>query len=200
MDLVPKEYRQKPGVENSKPSSGLGKLSLPKFSHWELPSGSFLRGLTILAGVILALLLLGWGGLAYYEKSLNEQISALKDKQSKVFSSDDKQLVVQMNDFEIGATLLQDILKNHIYVTGLLDAIATSTLTQVQWNSFGLNVRPRGVNLNGSAANYSILAKQILALQNGGFSKVVVSGINLGKAGGVDFSVGFEFNQKIIQK
>ncbi len=178
----------------------MGKFSLSKFSNLPAAGNFFLRVGMILGAIILILLLLSWGGLKFYQSSLVSQTQNLKEQESKVFSIKDKELVVQMMDFESGAKLISNLLKNHVYTSEILDKLATSTLPQVQWVSYGLDVINRRITLRGRAANYSVLAKQILALQDSGFSNVAVSSIALDKVGGVSFGVNFEFDPKIIQK
>jgi len=204
MDLVPKEYKQKKagifGADIRKPSISMGKFSLPKFSNLPAAGNSFLRVGIILGAAILLLLLLSWGGLKFYQSSLVSQTQNIKEQQSQIFSVKDKELVSQMVDFESGAKLISGLLKNHVYTSEILAQLATSTLPQVQWESYGLDVKSGKIILKGRAASYSVLAKQILALQDSGFSKVAVSGIALDKVGGVSFGVNFEFDPKVLQK
>lgn len=204
MDLVPKEYKQKKagilGAVAGKPAFSLGKFSLPKLTNLSAMGGNFLRAGIILGAAILFLLLLGWAGLKFYQSSLVSQIQNLQEQQSQVFPIKDRELVADITDFESGAKLIQDLFKNHVYTSEILDKLAASTLPQVQWESYGLDVKSRKITLKGRAANYSVLAKQILALQESGFSQVSVSSIALDKVGGVSFGMNFEFDPKIIQK
>jgi hypothetical protein len=94
---------------------------------------------------------------------------------------------------------VQSIFKNHIYTSQLLDKIAQSTLPQVQWTSYNLDVNSKKVELQGLAITYNILGKQLLSLTESGFSNVEASSIKLEKLGGVSFGVSFGFDPKIIQ-
>ena len=200
MDLVPKEYKQKLGADSRKPLFSLGKLSLPKFPNLPAVRSAFLKTGIILALAVLIALCLGWTGLKFYQKSVAGQIQNLKEQQSKIFSSQDKELVVKIAGLENGAAVIQTLLKSHIYTSEILEKLAASTLPQVQLTSYGLDVKTSKIILKGRAANYSVLAKQILAFQGAGFLKAAVSEIALDKVGGVSFGLNFEFDPKIIQR
>ncbi len=198
MDLVPKEYKQKSG--NSGGKSSAGKFLPSGFSGLSQIGNSFLRVGIILGLIALILLGLGWGGLKIYGNSVAKQIEGQKEQQSKIFPAKEKDLITQIADLESGAAVGQNILKNHIYTSEILVKIATSTLPQVQLEGYSLDVKNKLVILKGIALNYSVLAKQILAFQDAGFSKVTTSESNLDKSGGVNFGINFEFDPKIIQK
>src|SRR3989338_373381 len=213
MDLFPKDYKKNsssmPAAGNAaepmtflsklknKFSAGIGggrSVSLSKVKDTALRLG------TIFGGVILAIVLLLWASLALYEKSLNSQINALKKKQAAVFTDKDIDMAAKIVAFDKGALLVQGLLKSHFYTSNLFDKLAAATLPRVQWQSFDMSTKDKTINVNGLAADYSSLAKQILALKESGFSNAKISNISLDKTGRVGFSASFNFDPQILQK
>lgn len=205
VDLFPKEYKTKEGVNgaNIGPSnSGSGKFSLKSIDISKVAElgQSLSRFGLVLCGILFVISLALWGGLTYYKKSLVNQIADLKDRQSKVFSANDKALAAKIIDLQKSSDSAKGLLSSHIFISGVFDKIAAVTLPRAQWQSINLSAADRTVKLTGIAANYSVLAKQMLALGEGGFSNVAITGIKLDKLGGVSFGASFNFDPKILYK
>ena len=210
MDLVPKEYKRNSDIVSpspaSKPNGGqVGENPNPalagvKFSNFTDKQFNYSKFGIIGGAVLLILLLLAWGGLLLYQKSLNKKIEDLKKQEASVFSSQDKAAAEKIADLEKRANIAQDFLKSHVYSSGVLDSIASVTLPKVKWDSYGLNVKDKAVTLKGQAADYSTLAKQLFALDQTNYFNVAVSNVALNKEGTVGFSVNFNFDPKILQK
>lgn len=193
MDLVPKEYKQKDSI--SKPASSGAILN-----NLKQAGGSFSLRSSITSGtVILVLLLALWGGFYFYGKSLTSKIENTKQSVSQVFSAEDQKTAENILSADANAALVQNIFKNHIYTSQLLDKVAQATLPQVQWKSYDLDVDGKIIGLQGVALTYNILGKQLLALTEAGFRNVEASSIQLEKLGGISFGVSFGFDPKIIQ-
>jgi hypothetical protein len=202
MDLVPKEYKQK---ALNAGGGGLSKFNVPSVSQWksgfsEETRNAFMKYGVLVGFVLLALVLLAWGGLKFYQKSLLKQSAGLQEQYAKVFSAQDKTTASQIIDFQKKGAKLQQLLKSHLYTSESFNILAAATLPQVQWQSYDLSVETRKVSLKGLAVSYFILAKQMLALEEAGFSGIEISGITLDNAGGVAFGVSFNFDPKILQK
>ncbi len=205
MDLFPKEYKKNeplPGV-NGQSTSRLGSFKFKSVNFTALAGlknlkEPVLRGGIILSGFLLVALVLLWGGLLLYKKSLTNQIIDLKDKQARVFSAQDKAAALDMIGLEKSSALAVSLLKSHVFTSAVLDKLAATTLSQVQWATMDLTVADRSIKARGKAANYSTLAKQIRALEENGFSRVVAGGIMLDKTGGVSFDSSFGFDQKLL--
>jgi len=215
MDLFPKDYKKNDAVTvpptGDKPSlasvlnKAKEKLSSFKQSSSELSlapkaKGTLLRLGVIVSGGALILSLLLWGSLVIYKNVLTGQINDLKKKQSEVFNEKDKEIAAKIVELEKGSVLVQGLLKTHLYASGAFDKLAETTIPRVQWQSFDLGVADRIINLKGFSADYATLAKQILALDEGGFTNVKIGNISLDKSGGVGFSATFNFDSKILQK
>lgn len=198
MDLVPKEYRQKEseaGFAGKKSGFSLSRTSL-NFSS-EKKDGLLKAGV-ILSALVFVLSCLFWGGLKYYQNSLAARIDDIRVQQDKIFQAKDKELARNIVDFETGAALIQNLLKNHVYTSEITEKLSALTLPQVQWHIFSLDVKAKSILVKGRAANYSVVARQILAFEEGGFSNVAVSGINMDRTGGVAFQLEAGFDPKSI--
>lgn len=208
MDLLPKEYKKggdiiSPSVlNNNHPSSAAapakaGNISIPKpIRH----SFDYLK-FGMIGGVILfVLMLLGWGGMKFYQGSLNAKIEDFKKQEAGVFTDQDRAVAEKIAGLEKRANVTQTFLKSHIYTSVILDSIAALTLPKVKWDEYLLSVNDQKVSLKGEAADYSVLAKQIFTLDQTDYTNVTVANISLDKGGTVKFSVSFNFNPKILQK
>lgn len=198
MDLVPREYKQKEGEAGF--SAKKANLSLRKISLDFPPekADSLFKAGVVLAALVFVLSCLLWGGLRFYQKSLIEKIDSIRAKQDQIFQAKDKELARSIIDFESGATLIQNLLKNHIYTSEILEKLSALTLPQVQWQTYSLDVKTKSLLVKGRAANYSVVAKQMLAFKEGGFFDVAVSGINMDRTGGVSFQLQAGFDPKSI--
>jgi len=159
-----------------------------------------MRLAVVFSGAVFILVLLLWGGLYFYKKSLVNQVSDLKKQQAEVFDSQDKELAAKIVDFENGSALVQGLLKNHVYSSNLFARLEDLTLPNVQWQTFSFSKTDNHISARGFSSDYSGLAKQILALQGGGFYNLSVGDISLDKTGGVAFQIVFNFDPKILQK
>jgi len=213
MDLFPKDYKKN---ETEIPSAG-AVLSLSaifnkikdgfsslgsgeKLSAISKAKGTLMRlGVVLSSGVFVVVLLL-WGSLIIYKSVLTGQINDLKKKQAEVFNDKDREIAVKIIDLETASALVQVLLKTHLYSSNAFDKLAAATVPRVQWQSFDLTIQDKKISVKGFSADYATLAKQILALADGGFTNVSVSNILMDKNGGVGFSAIFNFDSKILQK
>lgn len=211
MDLFPKNYKKnnllspdgvtKQGtldflknLKNKLSFSGGSQAFLSKTKETLLRLG------VVLSGAVLILVLLLWGGLYFYSKSLTSQIADLKKQQSEVFNAEDKALASKIVSFDKGAALIQSLLKNHTYSSVVFDKLAAVTLPRVQWRSLDFSLKNSEISMKGFSANYAALAQQLLAFEGNEFSNIKASSIALDKTGGVSFVLTFNFSPKILQK
>ncbi len=162
--------------------------------------GTLMRLGVILSSAAFILVLLLWGSLIIYKNVLTGQINDLKKKQAEVFNDKDKEIATKIIDLEKGSMLMQLLLKSHLYTSNAFDKLAAATVPRVQWQSFDLAVKNNSINVKGFSADYATLAKQILALADGGFINAAISSIAMDKSGGVSFGATFNFDPKILQK
>lgn len=208
MDLVPKEYKKGSDIispaalnhtsqQNSQASAKAGSIDLPKLSRRGFNYLKFgIIGSVILLFVFLAI----WGGLKLYQRALSANVENLKEQEAAIFTTQDKETAEKIANLEKRAKLAQEFLRAHLYTSEILDSIAALTLPKVKWDIYTLRVGEQTVALKGQAADYSVLAKQLFAVEQTNYSNIVVSDVSLGKDGTVGFSLGFKFDPKILQK
>lgn len=206
MDLFPKDYKKNSSLPSAN-DSGSAAVSQLKNLKDKISAGGgaentdmLLRLGSIFSALAFLLACLLWGGAFFYKKSLVGGIADLEEQQSMVFSVEDKELAAKIVDFDQGAALAQSLLENHIYSTNFFDKLSSFTVPGVQWLTLDFIKSSDSVSMKGVSLDYSNLAKQMLALEEGGFSNVKISGILLGETGGVTFSAAFNFDPKILQE
>ena len=126
----------------------------------------------------------------------------MQAEQAVIFSATDKLEAEKFLSIQESAVALQTLLKSHIYASEFFGWLAKYTLPRVQWKSSNLDFSKGIVSLGGEASDYSTLAKQLLAFgeEEVGFKNIKLSGVALGKAGGVNFDLNFDFDSKKLQK
>lgn len=109
--------------------------------------------------------------------SINNQI---KTEAGKV-SADDENTVVRLSDSLIA---FNGIVSNHSYFSGVFGLIGSLTHSRAVFTKFDAD-RDKGIiNLKGAAQNYTVLAKQMVALRENQYVKALeVKGINFGNTG-----------------
>jgi hypothetical protein len=209
MDLLPKEYKKggdiiSPSALNNNhppnPAAAPSRAGNINISKPIRRSFDYLKFGIIGGAIFFVLILLGWGGMKFYQRSLNANIEDLKKQEAGIFTDQDKVEAEKIAGLEKRADVTQTFLKSHIYSSVILDSIAALTLPRVKWDDYQLSVDDQKVSLKGEAADYSVLAKQIFTLDQTDYTNVAVSNISLNKNGTVNFSVDFSFNPKILQK
>jgi len=200
MDLIPPQYKQENVASRIGASiksrgislsDGESKLSLLKERKVFLS----------LAAVIVALLV--FGGIEAYDifvvqkeaSRLELEINSLQEKQDSQKKSEIGKKVINIDKM---ASAVETLSKKHIYSSLFFEALERITLPQVQWLNYSIDALKGTADLNGSAASYSILAKQIVSFEDAKF-KIAVSGISL-KKNGVDFSAKTSFDPSILLK
>ncbi len=194
MDLVPKEYKQ----NNIAPPEESKKISWQVLKD-KITSEKTIKAFIISGFLILFLLVSGWGGLKVYQSRLEKEVDSLKKTYGQFFDQEKKRQAEDIIDQNRRLNILADLWKKHVYSSYLFAVLGDATLPKVQWSDLNLDVTKKSMSLEGLALNYEILAKQILALQETGFSKLEVGDIGLDKEGGVSFFISFEFPAKFLQ-
>lgn len=83
---------------------------------------------------------------------------------------------------------LAKLLNNHIYWSRVLPLIEQNTLSNVFFSSFSGDAQKNIVILSGNVANYTVLAKQVKALEQK-FEQVKFSTSGLAKEGGLNINI-----------
>lgn len=193
MDIksIPEEYQEKK----------LGGFKLPMINFSRLAGLKPRPNLWLILSVsLLVLTILITLGLFGYKNNLIQQKAALETQIKELEEQRDLGLETKLIELEKNITALKKFLAIHIYPSKLFQILEEITLPQVQLTNFSTDLSTGKISLAAEAANYSTLAKQLMAFeQDTRIKKVEVSGINLGSGGQVDFNLEIEFDSQFLK-
>ena len=154
-------------------------------------------GSAILGAVLVTMFALG-----HYQSSLERQLGQLNDRLVESERTRDKKGEQNLKILKERMTLVSNILEEHIYWTKAFSLIESLLQRQVRFQSFSGFTDDSKIGIQGQAANYTVLAKQLAAF----FTDRSVVDISLGKSsvspeGVVEFGLEIKFDKlKLIQK
>lgn len=167
--------------------------------------GSFLErprprsAIGIAAIFIFAVVVLGYGGLYFYNNFLEGQISDKLgeiEKAQKVFS--DSPQVAKANDFRFRADIVRQLLDSHVAVSPIFKFLSENTVGSIMYNkfSFSKDGDTTVVKLSGEAPTYSSLAfqKEVFKQKTQAISSFTVGNVALTPFGTVTFDLSISFN------
>lgn len=158
----------------------------------------------ILAVALIMLSLLVYGGLFFYNKSLNNQLGEFHAQIEEIDKQGDDEFEKEVKFLDSALKSLKTILKNHLYWSSVFSKIEELVVPQVSFSSFkGILKEDDSINLilNGITSGYTYLAKQMVSFnQEELVSGVEVSGISIGTEGGIEFSLDINFLKDILLK
>lgn len=154
------------------------KISLPAW-RWPLWSSIILVLLSAAAFISLKVY------LAQIQTDIADINSQIKAEAAKV-NAGDETAMLGLND-SLGA--FSGLIANHSYFSSALETIGALTNTKVVFTKFDSD-REKGImQLRGTAQNYTVLAKQIVALrENKNFKSMEIKGINF-TVNGLEFEL-----------
>lgn len=157
---------------------------------------------SLLTFVVVIGTALSYGGVYLYKNKLLSDKSSLNvsiDEAQNEIGSDFLSDMKRLNDRIVG---VKSLLKTHIVVTPIFDALQSSTLRSVQYKTFGYSFSTDSltkeqsilVSLTGTAKNYSTIALQSDAFaKNNLIKNPVFSGLSINeKTGAVEFKLAFD--------
>ncbi len=167
-------------------------------------SGGSVGLLSLLAFVIVVGTVVAFVGVYFYQQQLNSQKEKLEESIAQARDGIGTDFVYDMKRLDARITGVKDIIKNHIVVTPIFDALQDSTLRSVQYRDFSYTIKTDtvtkvavlDVSLSGTAKNYSTIALQSDAfssnplIKNPVFSNLTVDD----KTRAVNFKLGFSVN------
>jgi len=159
---------------------------------------------TLITFVIMIGTALSYVGIYLYQKQLLDQKAnlgtSITEAQNEI-GTDFLLEVKRLNDRIEG---VRDLLKTHVVVTPIFDALQRTTLRSVQYKTFGYALVSDSltkqhlvtVTLTGTTKSYSIIALQSDAFtENPLIKNPVFSGLSINeKTGAVDFKLVFDVN------
>jgi Tfp pilus assembly protein PilN len=192
IQLIPKEYQSKSTISRGFKLPIIGSVSesaKPRAKLW----------LALCIG-LLVLSILVYLGLVIYKNSLLDSKVALENQIKDLEAARDLEWEAKLKDLEKGIKDLGKILETHIYSSKLFQMLEELTLSQVQWTGLKATLSEGKIDLNGRAASYSILAKQMVVLeQDPRIIQTETSGIKLTTTGDIEFNLVLKLKPGLLQ-
>jgi hypothetical protein len=151
--------------------------------------------LASLAAVLASLLV--FGGLKFYESRLRNSYNKIRNDIESREAQNNTEANKQTLAIQKTMASVDKLSVKHIYSSKFFSVLEKTTLPEVTWNNIEIDTKG-SANLQGQAASYSLLAKQIVAFQDAKMG-IDVSGLNLTR-NGVEFSAKINFDPKILLK
>ncbi len=159
-------------------------------------------GILVIGLVVFSLLV--YGGLFFYNKSLNNQIDEFKTQIEEINNQRDNEFEANAKSLDSALKSLKKVLENHLYWSNIFSKIEELTVPQVNFLDFKGTLEEDGsvkLTLSGITLGYTYLAKQMVSFgQEELVSGIKVSGISLGTEGGVEFDLDINFLKDILLK
>lgn len=137
-----------------------------------------------------------------YQSSLEKQLGQLNNQLDESERTRDKKGEQNLKILKERMILVSNILEEHIYWTKAFSLLESLLQEQVRFKSFSGLTDDSKIRIQGQAANYTVLAKQLASF----FTDRSIVDISLGKVsvspdGMVEFSLEITFNKsRLIQK
>ncbi len=152
-------------------------------------------------GAALLLFLMGAAALGFfvYRSTLKSEIQKANKQIGEARTSIDENILSQMIIFDSQVVNLKKILDLHRDGSRLFGFLEENTLKRASYDSVSVNIETSELSVSGSAASYSILAKEMRHLESlPEISNVEVSGIKLSPDRGVSFSLTARISQEVF--
>ncbi len=160
--------------------------------------------LSLLTFVIVVGTGVAFGGVYLYQKQLVSQKAKLEQSIREAQDGIGTEFVSDMKRLDARIDGVKDLIKSHVVVTPIFEALEASTLRSVQYKDFGYTIKTDAitkvpvvsVDLTGSAKNYATIALQSDAfstntlIKNPVFSNLTVDD----KTRTVNFKLNFSVN------
>ena|SRR3989338_11460078 len=155
----------------------------------------FISGAAILAVSVALVLLLSW-----YKGSLEQRISQIDSDLTALESKRDKKFENNLLVLDRQISLVASLLDKHVYWSTALDKVERLLQTQVQITRVELKEHSI-IEVDGVAANYSTVAKQIAAfLTDSAVDDVGLRGVRATNTGVVEFTMQIKIKPESLLK
>ncbi|MFA6269794.1 MAG: hypothetical protein WC657_01125 [Candidatus Paceibacterota bacterium] len=165
----------------------------------------FKRKKTGIAGVLAVSLLIASIiisiGLYVYKGMVKNEIQNLESELSTAEQNIDKKTIAEMSQFSKKLSLTKSVVLKHQVLSKFLEALASSTVSSVQFTSFDYGNMEQGklnVSLKGKATGYaSVALQEQIFSQNKYFKSLSFSNLNLTDKGLVSFDLAISVDPQI---
>lgn len=162
----------------------------------------FSRNVSLVVSIMLVIGAIGIAAALFgYRYYIELGIQDIKKETSGLSKSIDRNILPKIVALDRQITSLKKILEKHNNATELFIFLEENTLHHVSFKSLGANIKKSELNLSGTAASYSILAKQMSHLKSLiEVSEVSVFDVALSPEGGVSFSLRVKLKPDVFVK
>jgi len=146
---------------------------------------------------ILFIVLLGTGGLYFYQKSLNSNLANMQQSLATDENSFEPSKITELQVLDKRLNAANEILSNHIAVTPIFTELQNITMQTVRFTKFTYDLGTDksdniDIHMSGVAIGYRSLALQSdLLAQDKNFINPVFSNLTLDNSGNVTFDLDF---------
>lgn len=155
----------------------------------------FILGLTLMAVSIVLVFIVTW-----YKTSLEQEISQIDSELVVLESKRDKKFESDLMTLDKQLSLVVNLLDNHTYLSIALNKVEKLLQSRIQITRLEFKESSLIV-LDGVAANYSTVAKQIAAfLTDSSVEDVGLKGVKANNEGRVEFSMEIKVKPKSLLK
>ncbi len=152
----------------------------------------------LLTGGIIAIVIIlaTFVGLKMYAQVLTTRLAGLDQQLLDVEQGRDKTAEQQLLTYNQQATLMESLLKNHIFWSQAFSRLERVLQGQVHLTTFSGSTAKQSITFSGSAASYSVIARQIASfLADDSVQDVQVKGIKASNVGSLDFGMDVLFKK-----
>lgn len=143
---------------------------------------------------LLAVLVIAYGGLLFYEKNIIKKIEGKNSEYMEVYQELTEGNTKSVFDFQNRLSSASGLFSTGNPALDNLKKMEETIMPGVYINSFSYDVGQNKINLALAAQSYSLMAQQILSFKKSGyFSEVGVSDSQI-KANGIQFPVSLTLN------
>ncbi len=168
-------------------SSFIPKGPVTSSEPFQKKKGSIFSTLIV---IFFILVLIMTAGLYMYKKMLEGNIESLKSQLVEAEKNIDSKSIKRMYDFSRKLSIARGIVQNHLVASNAIEALSSSTVRSVNWNSFVFDsdLNTFRMNVKGSAPSYAAVALQENALKNEkSFQSISFSNLTLSEKGSISF-------------
>lgn len=156
--------------------------------------------LTVAGGILLVCLLV-WGGMWWRKSNLTQKKSLAENKMTELQAKRDVKLEAMLIDLDESIKNLDNILKNRIYPINVLEVLEDLALPEVFFSGFQVDAQEASFNINVVALNYRILAEEMIVFKNDSRVKMVeFNSINLDNNGNASAAFHVELEPSLLRQ
>ncbi len=172
---------------------------IPKKSYEESPKGANL--LTLIAGAIFLVTLLGSGGVYLYNKSVNQQITASKATIQTERDSFELPFIDLLTRLDGRIEAGKKLLGAHVALSPLFGFFGANMLQSMRFDSLAYTQTPQKISVtaHGQAQSYQSIALQSdIFAQNRLIQNVIFSDFSLDQTGAIAFTFSATVNPDLV--